>query len=242
MGDQNTRRLLLVFVAIASLIGCAPTHHASIQNLDRPTADAGLLLMPLDVQLTELSAGGVAEPKAEWTESAVRNMTAVMEGLARQHGRRLVTFEDVASSDGADDAHHQLVSLHAVTGGAILKHMYTPGQQLPTKRNRLDWSLGPEAVRLRDETGADYALFVFVRDSYTGPGRTAMIVAGALLGAVTGVYVHVPGGAQVGFASLVDLDTGNVVWFNRLARESGDLREMEGARETVDALLAGFPS
>jgi hypothetical protein len=32
-----------------------------------------------------------------------------------------------------------------------------------------------------------------------------------------------------------------VVWFNRLARQSGDLREAESAAETVDALLSEFP-
>ena len=49
------------------------------------------------------------------------------------------------------------------------------------------------------------------------------------------------GGVQLGYASLVDLNTGQVVWFNRLARPSGDLREAGKAAETLDALLAEFP-
>jgi hypothetical protein len=32
-----------------------------------------------------------------------------------------------------------------------------------------------------------------------------------------------------------------VVWFNRLARQSGDLREAETAPGTLDALLDRFP-
>jgi hypothetical protein len=39
----------------------------------------------------------------------------------------------------------------------------------------------------------------------------------------------------------VDLSTGNIVWFNRLARASGDLRDPEKARESAQALLADFP-
>jgi hypothetical protein len=32
------------------------------------------------------------------------------------------------------------------------------------------------------------------------------------------------GGVQSGFASLVDLRTGDIVWFNQLGRATGDLR------------------
>ena len=49
------------------------------------------------------------------------------------------------------------------------------------------------------------------------------------------------GGAQVGYASLVDLNTGRVLWFNRLLRGRGDLREADKAAETVNALLEEFP-
>ena len=62
-----------------------------------------------------------------------------------------------------------------------------------------------------------------------------MMVVGALLG------VGLSGGFQVGYASLVDLTTGRVVWFNRLLRGSGHLRELDKARESCDALLDSFP-
>ena len=47
-----------------------------------------------------------------------------------------------------------------------------------------------------------------------------------------------PGGTQVGFASVVDLKTGDIVWFNRLLRPQGDLRTPEAAAETVRALVS----
>ena len=62
------------------------------------------------------------------------------------------------------------------------------------------------------------------------------MVALALLG------VGISGGAQIGYASLVDLKTGQVVWFNNLARGYGDLRDEKSALETVEALLKGFPA
>jgi hypothetical protein len=33
-----------------------------------------------------------------------------------------------------------------------------------------------------------------------------------------------------------------VLWFNSLARLSGDLREQKPAAESIDALLIGFPA
>ena len=107
---------------------------------------------------------------------------------------------------------------------------------LPTKAGRLDWSFGDAMRPLREASGARYGLFVSVRDSYASPERVAMQIA---IGALTGIVLA--GGAQLGYASLVDLDTGQVVWFNRLARAYGDLREPQPARESVDALLQGFP-
>ena len=88
-------------------------------------------------------------------------------------------------------------------------------------------------------TGADYALFSWVRDSYTSDERKATMVAIAVLS--LGRVVPIAGGQQTGYASLVDLKTGQVLWFNRLARGSGDLREADKASETVEALLSEFP-
>ena len=74
-----------------------------------------------------------------------------------------------------------------------------------------------------------------IRDSYTSGERIATMIIMALLG------VGLGGGVQVGYASLVDLNTGRVLWFNQLVRVSGDLREPAKAVETLEALLANFP-
>jgi hypothetical protein len=88
---------------------------------------------------------------------------------------------------------------------------------------------------MRDRYGADYALFIFVRDSYATSNRKLVEVFGNLAGAKLDVA------EQEGFASLVDLRTGNIVWFNRLLSGFGDLRTKEPAQQTVDALIKGIP-
>jgi hypothetical protein len=109
---------------------------------------------------------------------------------------------------------------------------------LPTKEGKLDWSMGEPVRLIKQMTGADYALFSWVRDSYASDERKAAMVAIAVLSLGRAVAT---GGVQTGYASLVDLNTGQVMWFNRLSRASGDLREAEKAAETIDSLLDTFP-
>ena len=219
---------LLVLVA-----GCAGQVQRQAQELHRePGKTPRIVVMPLDVELAELTAGGVLEPHSAWTDAALRNMHAA---LAAEAKRRNVALVDFAPDRGASenrDTILELVRLHRAVGGAVLVHQYLEGQQLPSKAGKLDWSLGTDVAAIAQAHEADYALFLFVRDSYASAGRVAVMVVGALLGA------HVQGGSQIGFASLVDLKTGNIVWFSRLVRGHGDLRTPAAATETVQALVS----
>ena len=163
-------------------------------------------------------------------------MTAALtDKLAAIEGR-LIRLEEINPDYASDDRQVQLIKLNEAVGRSILVHQYAGGPaQLPTKKDGFDWTLGPEVQYLREKYGADYALNIFVRDSYSSSGRTALIVVGLLFG------VSIPGGIQLGFANLVDLETGKVVWFNRLARQEGDLRTAEAARATTDLLMTSFP-
>ena len=40
--------------------------------------------MPVDVELFSLSAGGVAEPRADWTATALGHMNGAMTGARRR--------------------------------------------------------------------------------------------------------------------------------------------------------------
>ncbi len=79
-------------------------------------------------------------------------------------------------------------------------------------------------------------MLVLVGDRFASTGGVATIIFALLL---TGGRMQ--GGVQLGFSSLVDLNTGEVVWFNRLIRGAGDLRTPAGANETVGVLLSNFP-
>lgn len=214
--------LMLSTAAFAQNLNLAPGFKALAEGTK-------VALMPIDVELFNISAGGVVEPHAEWTNTALGFMR---EGFSRTREKSKVQFVDV--EDRTDESIEELGRLHDAVGKAIAFHhfgMFT----LPTKERKLDWSLGSDVKSIREKTGADYALFVHLRDSYASAERKAAMVVAAIFG------VGLGGGVQNGYASLVNLQTGDIVWFNRLMRASGDLREREPAMESVKALLAGFP-
>ena len=228
-------RALLLFVAVLSaavLAGCvAPVQRQTPQLRREAGTIPTIVVMPLDVELSQLTAGGMQQPQAEWTEAAHEHMRAALEEEAKVRQVKLAHF-DPEVGDAADrETSAELVALHRAVGSAVLVHRYM-GQNLPSKQGKFDWSLGPSVAAISRSHQADYALFLFVRDSYATAGRVAMIAVAALMG------VGVPGGSQIGFSSVVDLKTGDIVWFNWLARGHGDLRTPEAAAETVKALVS----
>jgi hypothetical protein len=192
-------------------------------------AQSRLLVVPADMELFSISAGGVQEPRADWTEAAQKHFSLAL-AQRPELGARV---EDLTPTQLDEFA--EIVNLHRAVADAVFIHHSSGQWKLPTKEGRLDWSLGDVVRPLKARTGADYALFTWIRDSYASGERKAVMIGMALLGSLT------LGGEQVGYASLVDLNTGRIVWFNDLKRMSGDLRDPRAAAETVEALLKGFP-
>jgi hypothetical protein len=226
-------RALALALLLAAFAGCATPPQRQAEQLrrsaDRPPV---IILMPIDVELSQLTAGGLEEPQAEWTQAAQKHMRAALEDEARIRSVKLVDFSYERGTGEDRETAADLVKLHRAVGGSVMLHGEGGFLPLPTKQGRkFDWSLGPAASVVGKTHEADYAMFIFVRDSYATAGRQAAIVVAALLG------VGLPGGTQVGFASVVDLKTGDIVWFNRLIRAQGDLRTPEHAAETMRALV-----
>ena len=227
--------VLVLLVAIVST-GCVQTR--VLKNpaaISVPINSARVLVMDADVELSLVTASGLPEPNAQWTQEGAANVASALADLFKDRNVQLIPYQEpIASADKRRD-HHQLLKLHEAVGVTILNHKYIEPLALPTKQERFDWSLGPYARDLHEQFDADYALFIFMRDSYASSGRVATIILMAALG------VGVQGGVQIGFASIVNLRTGDVVWFNRLIDNTGDLRDATGAHKAINALLTDIP-
>jgi hypothetical protein len=228
----------LAVALVFALTACATPQEVNTEAPPKFNTTTAILLAPPDVELSVLTASGVTEPRADWTETGFQN---VMAALRAENKRRGVGFIELnyASLTPEEQAEiGQIEKLHRAVAGSMMAHRYVPALRIPTKTSVYDWSLGTEVATLRKANGGtgDYVLFVTLHDSFSSAGRVAMQV---FVGLLTG-YAP-PGGAQIGFASLVDLDTGQIAWFGSVAKGTGDLREAEGAAVTVGVLLKQLP-
>lgn len=235
----------ILALAALSLSACVQTRQYADVEFAPPQGQYKLLVMRPDVSVGSVTTGGMVEPRADWTEQARANLIAAMKAQQADRGGDVVIMDRRDSLPGVEpETIAELERLHYAVGQSIALHRYS-GRYLPTKRGKgLDWTLGGDAVRLGQRTGMDYALFLYAEDSFASTGRVALQVLG-VAGCVVGFCAPtIGGGGQFAYASLVDLRTGAVVWFNVLQAGTqvagismGDIRKPEGAARMVDRLL-----
>ncbi len=230
-GAKSSFKLLIFSVALGGCVAAPQSAGESLGQLDRGSGKPGILLMPLDVELSETGAGGLPVPREDWTRQAERHIARVLGEQMNRRSARLIHYIPPGNDPEKTARRAQLVKLHEAVGLSIIRHKLTDGARLPGKADKFDWSLGPSVRELAREFDTNYALFVLMRDTYASAGRIASIV---LQGAGTG-------DGQLRFSSLVDLRDGNISKFNQLARPEGDLRTLAAARKSVGAMMGNFP-
>ena len=227
----------VVLAATAMLLaGCVSTRQVADVAFEPPQGDYSLIVMRPDVQVGVVTAGGLVEPRADWTEQARTNLIAALKQQQAGRGGRTTIAESRESVPGVSaETIAGLERLHSAVGGSIALHKYL-GAELPTKRRGIDWTLGADAVAFGKATGMDYALVLYAQDSFASTGRVALGILG-FAGCFVGFCAPVGGGSQTAYASLVDLKSGDVVWFNILQSQIGDVRTPEGSAQMVERLL-----
>lgn len=229
--------LLLLLLAVAPAATAYSKNRVATDANGQPVRISGsVVVVEPNIELSEVLAGGVEEPRKEWSEAARRLYPEEVHRRLQAAGVAVRPDYDVPDDLPSDTRLGQILRLNEAVSISVLAYT-SPGNRLATKKGkRLDWTLGPGVEELRKATGADYALFTYMRDSYTSSGRKALRVVGLLL-----LGGDIGGGRQVGVTTLVDLRTGQVVWFNFLAKQTGDLRDAAGAQQTAKNMLEGIP-
>jgi hypothetical protein len=239
------RRLGFALLGAFLLAGCVQTRQYADVEFVPPQGNYKLLVMRPDVSVGSVTTGGLVEPRADWTETARVKLLAALRAQQAVRGGNVLIMDKRNSLPGVDpEMIADLERLHYAVGSSIALHKYS-GAYLPTKRGKgLDWTLGEDAVALGRRTGYDYALFLYAEDSFASTGRIGLQVLG-IAGCFVGFCApNIGGGGQFAYASLADLRTGEVVWFNVVSARSqiagikmGDIRTDEGAEQLVERLL-----
>jgi len=162
--------------------------------------------MPTDIELFSISGGGWLKPKADWD----RGGDAHFKTALRDRKQKLGFARARAGGEGCRQL-AEVNTLHAADRRA--RSHSSLRVPLPTKEGKLDWSLGRACAAIKKLTGADYAFSAGCADSYAAP-------KGSGDGRARLRRRRLAAACRVGYASLVDLNTGQVLWFNRLLRRA----------------------
>lgn len=230
--------LVLSGCATATSHSTAKFHSGATRNIAQISTTA---VVPPEIKLHQLSAGGVREQREDWTESARTNARATLESMRPE---TMVYIKDIHLTPEITAEIAEVQALYR-TIDANITLFGNPMVGLPTA-GRFDFSVG-SVDRICEAVGADALLLIYGEDDYftgsrkfmTGLGVVASIAATALTG--NAVLMTPSSGTEHISATLVARD-GTLLWYEVLgAGRIGDLRDEEGLRTTIHNLLQSMP-
>lgn len=197
---------------------------------------ARILLFRPRIATGSQSTGGMFEPNADWTDQSRTNIAAALAAATGRLGHRIVVADEPVGPAAATLAAYR--GLFSTVADAVIVYQFFPGNRLPTKKRKgaaFDWTLGSGVATIPGAADADYILFLETEDAFGSTGRKVAQLFAAGLG------VGITSGIHKGYAGLVEVKTGNLVWLNADRQMGGDVREPDGAAKRVTQLLEGFP-
>lgn len=192
-----------------------------------------ILLLPPQMFVAELSAGGVIQKQDDWTREASENLLAAAEAYFRENGQFEVSrLPKLAETDSETMESH--IGLYDRLAQAI--YIYgRGGSGWQHKKNEWDYTLGGGLAFLREQTGADSALIFTGADIISSGGRKAAFTVGLLLGVV------IPIGQSFITVGLADLKSGEIRWMSYDQSMSLDSRDPAAVQELVRDFFKTYP-
>lgn len=223
--------LLAIFLPFHAWAAGNYTHYTLLEEPRKPFPKK-FVVLPLDVEVLELSAGGVIEKAETYTEQARGNFDKALKAhLGASKKFQTVDLPTLAPTERAeiDDflAVYDVVAYQAfriVGFGSAWQH----------KAMHFDYTMGASLKFLKEKTGADAAIVFIGRDVMSSPGRKAAFIFAAAFG------VGIPMGFSYLTVGVIDLETGDLLWTN-LKQGLSDFVDANAAIGMVDDLLTAYP-
>ena len=238
------RRLVVALLLAVAVAGCNAgliarhkVHYAFAESPET-RAPKKVILLPADITVGEMSAGGLVEKVDDWSKSANVAVDQAVKAYLKERNELKLVELPVLTKDEQERMEQHRALYDQVAGAAFIYQ----GVGWEHKRERFDYTLGTGLQFLKQRTGADAAVFVIGQDQVSTGGRKTL----AFLGAAFGV------GIQLGYsfltAGVVDLNTGDVLWLDYVVKPedplglfSKDMRKDEGASQMVRSVFANYP-
>lgn len=234
---MKTQQLLFCASAPLLMSACTTTTtNMAAEDFTLPSELSKVVIMQPSTDMALITATGVREVRADWTEAASANLSKASKDAMEFRGIEVQQLDDRSGIDK-----QTLLLAETVMGSALAFGPPMRGSAesaiLPTKRDSFDYTLGSAVAPLKELTGADYALFTYSQGDYASAANQILQVAiPALFGAIS-----VPNsGQKTTFISLVDLNDGDLVWMD--IKQGGDVRNPLQALGIMNELIQRMPA
>jgi hypothetical protein len=209
------RSILLVIGALVLAACAAPSRVYQSVDALAPPVEPSVLIIPPDVEISLRTAGGILEPRADWSEEVSSDLDESLRGYMFENDLRFVNYGDTLKDEDVDTIHHLNVVLDAIELRQARKSV--GGER--------EYALGETEIERLSAYGADYALVITLRASRASAGRQAV----AFLAAVGGVPVETT--TATFRAALIDLRDGHIKWANFDESALADIGDPVSANE-----------
>ncbi len=239
---RNYRCLFSLLVVVMVLAGCATVPsakvHYTVKNDPGSRPIQQLALLPVDVDVYEMSAGGVKEEVPEWSRTAEENIRAALL-ISRDSKDDCCATRQVDTSaltPGQREVLEEHLALFNLVAANAIWTSLPVNSAWHFKSEHFDYTLGDGLRFLKTDYDVDAGLIVLGEDVVSSAGRKTAMVVGAMFGVV------VPLGHSVLIGGLVDFETGDLLWMNyKVAAGATDLRDSESCLELARQLMEGYP-
>ncbi len=233
----------LVVLCWLAVAGCATSrtsvHRELAQAPDRPLPRK-VLLLPVEIRVHEISVGGVVEKVDDWSNQASANARRYIKSLATSRA----VFEVVEAPALSRQQRAQLdqhVALYEVVAGSADLALASPIGVWRERAKDFDYTLGPGLEPLANHTGIDAAMILTGTDYISSAGRKAAMAMGVLLGALGGAIIVPQGGISFVSVGVVDMRTGNLLWFATDQSGTTDLRNELDLHRMLQQMFQTYP-
>jgi len=202
--------------------------------LNKPALPKKVVVLPVNIEVVEVTAGGVEETVPDWSKEASQSVLKALSAAIDKQGLKEIAAPRLSGASAANvDEHLALYKLVVNTAARLgWKH----------KIKHFDYSIGPGLREVVDKAGADVAIMVYGRDYVSTAGRKARAVAGniPIVNIFTGPAPEL--GHSFIHVGVVDLRTGDLLWMNSNVRKgSTNLRDPDDAAKMVKTIFEWYP-
>jgi len=223
--------------AIDSVAPAPAASPASAEPAASAPAHHKVLMLPLTFTVYQNGVGSF-EAVPDWTEAARKNLADAANAAVKLAGSLdLEPLPELEATDASALRNHVAVARLIVQAGG--QHKFGEWKK---HRADFDRSFGDGLRFLHERTGADYALLIDGSQVKVSGGRIFMQLALAAAG-----IIMIGGGGTVVSTSLLDLNTGQVTWFNSsldveiLGMSGSDMRKPDTAHDVLVKLFSVYP-